>query len=338
MSSTAPSSVIVGSQEHFPNGDHSWKELENSVRGYFAKGLAKSTTKTYNAGKERYNRFCMQFKVSPLPVTEVKLCGFVSRLANEGLKHQSIKCYLSAVRHLQISFSGRDPFHGINMPRLEYVMKGIKKHQTESQVNRRYRLPITPVILLRLHKAWQSSASQHDTVMIWAASCLAFFGFLRVSEFTVPTDAQYDAGVHLSLSDIGFDDGSHPRVMKVTIKQSKTDPFRKGVTLVLGRTFKLPCPVAAMAAYVVIRGVKPGPLFHFKDGRLLTRKRFVDVILSGLHASGIDASKYNGHSFRIGVATTAASKGFEDSLIKTLGRWESTAYLISVYLYRIENN
>ena len=37
---------------------------------------------------------------------------------------------------------------------------------------------------------------------------------------------------------------------------------------------------------------------------------------------GIDSSRYAGHSFRIG-ATTASQKGIEDSLTKTLGRWEA---------------
>ena len=41
----------------------------------------------------------------------------------------------------------------------------------------------------------------------------------------------------------------------------------------------------------------------------------------------MDASNFNGHSFRIGAATTAASRGMEeDCIIKTIGRWESDAY------------
>ena len=40
--------------------------------------------------------------------------------------------------------------------------------------------------------------------------------------------------------------------------------------------------------------------------------------------------KHSGHSFQIGVATTAALVGIEDSLIKTLGRWESAAYLLNI--------
>ena len=49
---------------------------------------------------------------------------------------------------------------------------------------------------------------------------------------------------------------------------------------------------------------------------------------------GLEASKFAGHSFRIGAATTAAARGVEDSLIKTLGRWESSAYLLYVRIPR----
>jgi hypothetical protein len=39
---------------------------------------------------------------------------------------------------------------------------------------------------------------------------------------------------------------------------------------------------------------------------------------------------YSSHSFRIGAATTAASAGIPDHLIKTLGRWSSNAYLLYI--------
>ena len=83
-----------------------------------------------------------------------------------------------------------------------------------------------------------------------------------------------------------------------------------------------------------MRGSAPGPLFIFADGRLLTRQRFVDRVRDGLEKAGVDQSKFCGHSFRIGAATTAASKGVEDCVIKTLGRWESLAYLQYVKLPR----
>ena len=170
--------------------------------------------------------------------------------------------------------------------------------------------------------------------MIWAACCLAFFGFLRLGELTVPSDKEYDPQTHLGLTDNSFDHPICPSRMAVVIKQSKTDPFRKGVTLSLGRTSNKLCPVAAMAAYLVKRGQRPGPLFQFQDGRFLTRQRMVDYVQEALHTAKVEASSYNGHSFRIGAATTAAAKGLKDSLIKTLGRWESTAYLRYVRIPR----
>jgi len=50
-----------------------------------------------------------------------------------------------------------------------------------------------------------------------------------------------------------------------------------------------------------------------------------------LQKVGIDCSKYLGHSFWIGAATTAAALGIQDSLIKTTGCWESIAYQLYVH-------
>ena len=49
-----------------------------------------------------------------------------------------------------------------------------------------------------------------------------------------------------------------------------------------------------------------------------------------LEEAGLDPKKYAGHSFRIGATTTAAARGVDDSVIKTLGRWQSSAYLLYV--------
>ena len=69
---------------------------------------------------------------------------------------------------------------------------------------------------------------------------------------------------------------------------------------------------------------------RYSDGRALTRERFVDQVRKVLQEAGIDQSAYSGHSFRIGAATTAAAQGIQDSLIKTMGRWQSVAYQLYV--------
>ena len=59
----------------------------------------------------------------------------------------------------------------------------------------------------------------------------------------------------------------------------------------------------------------------------LTRQRLVAKLREVLQKVGLHPEKYAGHSFCIGVATTAAACGFLD---KTMRRWESVAYQLFV--------
>ena len=220
------------------------------------------------------------------------------------------------------------------MARLEYVTRGIKKREAEVGRGERPRLPITLPILRQLKAGWEPTGGERDTKLLWAASALCFFAFLRVGEMTVPGDTAFDPAIHLSINDLAVDNSQHPKWVRVSIKQSKTDPFRRGVDVFVGRSSSPLCPVAAVLDYLCLRGMEAGPLFSFQDGRPLTRPRFATAVRAALSDAGHDASKYCTHSFRIGAATTAASKGIEDSVIQALGRWGSLAYLRYVRLPR----
>ncbi len=214
------------------------------------------------------------------------------------------------------------------MPKLEYVTKGLKKKTAGRP--KRTRLPITPSILRRLKCVWERMPCREDATMLWAASCLCFFGFLRMGEVVVPSDSEFDPGMHLRFQDVKLNNASCPQWLEIRIKASKTDPFRCGVTIYVGVTGLWLCPVAAQLAYMVQRGDRPGPMFMFHDGRYLTRARFVAALRLALQEAGIDARLYAGHSFRIGAASTAALCGLQDSLIQTLGRWRSSAYTLYI--------
>jgi len=181
---------------------------------------------------------------------------------------------------------------------------------------------------------WEADQATPDIPMLWVACCLAFFGFLRIGEMVASEVKSFDLGVHLCFSDIAVDNSDHPNVLQISIKQSKTDPFRKGVDLFVGRTDTDICPVVALLNYLVIRGTVPGPLIISREGTFLTQQVFVTAVRKALESAGVDQSKYCGHSFWIGAATTVAAKGVEDSVIKTLGRWNSTAYLQYVRIPR----
>ena len=93
------------------------------------------------------------------------------------------------------------------------------------------------------------------------------------------------------------------------------------------RTEDLLCPVSGVVAYMAARGPEEGCFFKFSDGKPLTKARFTHHIRLALEAVGLPYQHFAGHSFRIGAATTAAKVGMEDSMIRTMGRWNSTAFL-----------
>lgn len=301
--------------------------LDSTIQELFKAGLAPATLKVYRTGSNRYDLFCKSYNIhDPFPAREVTLLRFVAYLYKGGLKAGTIKSYLAAIRHTQIALGLGSP-HMEDMAQLEYVVRGVKRLTNGPT---RMRLPITFDLLGRLRQVWYTGLGEYDATMLWAAAATCFFGFLRAGEIVVPSDSAFDPSSHLAVDDVSVDNHTSPSYLAIRIKASKTDPFRRGVTIYLGRTSYRICPVAAVLSYLVKRGPSPGPLFTFDDGRYLTRDRFIRAVREALTAAGVDASKYAGHSFRIGAATTAASNGIQDSLIKTMGRWESAAYTLYI--------
>ena len=86
-------------------------------------------------------------------------------------------------------------------PALEHVLRGIKKEHAKKAKPTLTRLPITPNILLKIRAAWEENAKSFDNIMLWAACCSCYFGFLRSGEyvFLLPTSMTLQ---HLSITDI----------------------------------------------------------------------------------------------------------------------------------------
>ena len=139
---------------------------------------------------------------------------FVAYLFKKGLSAATVKSYLAAVRHSQIARGLRNP-HINKMPRLEYIVKGLKRKAINS--NARPRLPMTPEILKVMKEVWQIDSDCNKARMLWAAAYTCFFGFLRSGEVVVPSDSEYYLAVHLSFGDVRLDNTTDPQFLEAEL-------------------------------------------------------------------------------------------------------------------------
>ena len=178
-------------------------------------------------------------------------------------------------------------------------------------------------------KLFLKKSASYDNTMLRAACCTAFLGFLCSSEMTVPSQDTYDPTIHLSIKEITVDKSS-PSMVCIMMKQSKTNPFRQGVYIYLGRTGNTICPVTAILSYLALRRNVSGPLFVLQNGRMLTHQIFsntLDGLVEELH---FKKENFNTHSFCIGAATSAKAANISDMHIQMLGRCKSNAYKLYI--------
>lgn len=201
-------------------------------------------------------------------------------------------------------------------------MRGIRRSQGDSE---KIRKPITPAHLQLFYQLLQPGFSNNvDNKMVWAAICLAFFGFMRVSEFTSSPNSEDKKS--LTPEDCSISTVNNQEMMHIRLKSSKTDPFQRGTTLTIGGTGHEICPVTALKQYLAIRGSTRGPLFTYKSGKPLSKQLFTREVRYLLSRGGLEEHEFAGHSFRIGAATAAAAANIPTWLIKALGRWSSDCF------------
>ena len=240
------------------------------MRDLIQLSLAPSTRRSYSSGQRRFFQFCTTVGLlhqsgSPFPVSESTLELFVSYLSST-VSYRTVKCYLAAVRSLQIELGLGDPL--TLTPCLEHFLRRIKRSQASTAHARPSRLLVTRDLMLLFHS--RLNLADPDGAMLRAAFSTAWFGFLRVSKFTTPPSS-FDPSVHLSISDLAVNCHLRTSGVFLLIKASKTDPFRLGVRLFLPPTGGVLCSVASLSAYLHRRGSLSGPLFLFTDGKTHSR-------------------------------------------------------------------
>ena len=300
----------------------SWPTLLFLKNKFLFSSLATNSINTYRYGVKQYVDFCSSLLIPPLPLSEPILENFVTSLCGR-VGAKTMRVYLYGVQYWA-TLQGYAT-NIAEMTRLPYVIRGIRRWQGAAHT-RAVRHPITLPLLHAILKYIDRNYVLNDRLMYRAAVLLAFFGMLRVSEFTAPSRTTFDPLLHLTNNDISFTDAFH--IVCIQIKSSKTDPFRLGVTVRVGTTQDSLCPVSAMSQYLMQRPAVRGPLFIFRDATYLTKNNIKNLLKNSLP----DVENISSHSFRRGGASYLAQAGLSHDVIQILGRWRSDAYRLYINL------
>ena len=171
-------------------------------------------------------QFCSQASLPTVPTSKRTLLLFASDLATQNLSHSTIKVYTAAVHSVHVTTGYHTIFDIQSIPCLDWLLKGIRKEKAKT-TSPKVRLPIITGIMADIKRALDKQPKTYHNTMMWAACCVAFFGFLHSSEFTVPSPHQYDSNIHLSLADITVDNRHALRQYNCTLRSQKQTPLDK---------------------------------------------------------------------------------------------------------------
>lgn len=293
--------------------------LQQKVNEFRASAYPESTKSTYRTHLKTYLTFCLAFGFDPVPASQQCLSQYISALS-QILKFQSIKQYLNIVRLIHLEAGLPNPLK--ENWYISTILNGARRVLGDQQ---NPKLPITPQILLNIHK--KLNLSTPIEALFWAALLVGFFAFLRKSNLLPPSKG-FDPDKHLTRQDFNLITNG----IAIDIKWSKTIQFKQRsfqvvVPMVAGSEL---CPVkASLHAFRLAPNFPRDPAFSFRVGSVLSvlsYSEFLSKLRKILHTLGLSPSSYAGHSLRRGGATWAFTCGVSSEFIKTQGDWKSDSY------------
>jgi hypothetical protein len=284
-------------------------------------------------------KFIESVSISPaFPASIETLCLWISSLAMapNHLKLGTCKVYLTGVINHHIERGFNSPLEGA-ITMLDRLFAGIKRlaaYTDNIKNSQKPKLPITTDMLRRMSEQLNPHIRCDSLVMamIWVATT----AMLRISEFT--SDDKINDRL-LSRDQLTFIDeqnrpteyskikqGSNIKHATLHLKQSKTDPFRKGMDIIIASTEAIQALTQYLCHTQQETANNKAPLFRFPDGNPVNRQWFMKQVSILLSNAGYDSSNYSSHSFRKGGAVSLQHNGISDSMIRQIGRWKSDAF------------
>jgi integrase len=281
------------------------------ARVYQANSKSKNTQRAYKQDWKAFVAWCVANKVSPLPVKDVDLCAYLSRLASEPEKSLSrVQRAYSAIALAHRAWQWRDEegehegAKGWESSKacpmsVKRTLDGIRRDLGVAPKNPKHAITDEELRLLcgEMDRRFEALEALRNKAILLGAFCGAF----RRSEL-----------VGLRVEDLTFT----TQGVTTLLRRSKTD--QEGHGKMKGIPFlrdERVCPVRTLTRWLEAAGIAEGPVFRpithghrvlppALDARIVAR-----LVKMGAIVLGIPATKLGGHSLRAGFVTTAYLRG-----------------------------
>ena len=292
---------------------------------------ASLTIDTWSSYKTAWNQVILCGEelgcVMSFPFSDNTNLTFIAWGVGRGLACSTIELYLSGIKKIHAVLNLKCP--DLRPELVKSIFKGLKNQ--EFMYKRPTRLPMTPSTMALLKRQlFKSNLETTDALMFWSVCTAAFFGSLRLGEMLSKRSTSYDGAFTLLRQDMTVveDDEDGAPVLNIELKHSKCYAGKSEIISIREADNGL-CPVKAFRKYQArTRDHPPSlPAYCGASRKPLTKAVFTRILRSLLiPVLGPLALKLSCHSFRAGIPSILAHKGYSELYIKAVGRWSSRAW------------
>lgn len=236
---------------------------------------------------------------------------------------KTLENYLYAIRAWHL-------LHGqewlVNRDQVSGALEGAKRLAPKSST-RPKRTPFTVDLIGALHSALDLTNPLHAAV--YACLTTSFFTIARTGEFTVPTLRGFDPNIHVKVGDMrGEEDRQGLRVTVFRLPRTKVAIAGEDVFWASQSGVVDPC-AALLNHFAVNKPAPADPLFswrHHSGLRPLTKTQFMKCLQEANNR--LNGESLKAHGIRIGGTLEYLLRGVPFETVKTMGRWQSDAFLV----------
>ena len=261
---------------------------------------ASNTLRAYKSDFSDFEKFCNEFNFKSIPANPKTISLYITHMSRNS-KFSTIKRRLASIKVFH-NLSGnyidmKNPIINQNLISIKRKIGTFQKAKKPVTVNE------LKLIVSRIHK----EKNKKDMLRNKALILVGFSGAFRRSEL-----------VSILIEDVDFVNEG----VKIFIKKSKTDQSGEGLIKAIPYFENSEyCPVVSLRNWIdYLKINEPDTKLIFK----MSDKNVALIVKRYIHETGLDSSKYAGHSLRSGFATSAAESGAEERQIMAMTGHKST--------------